>query len=219
MAKPFPYHGVNENLKPHLDAILKGHEYGVAGVTMTHPPTVLDLGANVGAYTYWVLSQLPGAFVFAYEPSPENCAAFKKNITESCGATAQWRLIQGAVTASPTETINLYLSKINTGMNSIHKGMTNTELAEVITVPNYHPNSLPACDIMKIDTEGCELEILRGYLSSHIPPSVISLEFHNRHDYFEIDRLLSRDYVPNTGHFLCPDLGTINYVHNIKCKS
>ncbi len=213
MGTSFPFHGVNECLKPHLDRVISGDEYDLPGLSFGYAPTILDIGANVGAYSYWALNRFPGAVVFAYEPSKDNVDAYTKNLTET-HPSGTWRLFHGAVTKSTDSEISLYLSQVNTGMHSIHKELTNTRLAEVVQAPNYHPNRLPNCDILKMDTEGCEVEILHAYLPSHVLPSIISLEFHSRLDYYEIERFLSKDYIPFRGYISHPDLGTINYVRN-----
>lgn len=214
MSNPFPYAGVNENLRPHLDKIIIYGEYDIPGLSFGYAPTILDIGANVGAYSYWALNRFPGAMVFAYEPSPENVKAYLTNLNSTHGINSTWRLFNGAVTTHPNTEIDFYLSQVNAGMHSIHQGMTNTTLAEVIKVPTFHPNRLPNCDILKLDTEGCEVEIIHNYIPSHVLPSVISLEFHSRFDYYELENFLSKDYVPFRGQILHPDLGTINYIRN-----
>ena len=212
--KPFPFHGVNDNLRPHLQAILDGNEYILPTITCGYSPTILDIGANVGAFTYWISQKLPGSFVYAYEPDATNAEAFERNMTDAELPAANYRLFRGAVSDSSKETLDLFTSEVNTGMHSVYKSLTNTVAAACVSVPNFHANRLPNCDIMKIDTEGCEVEILKAYLKSHVFPSIICLEFHSRFHYYEIEQMLNDNYLPFSGHFSHPDIGTLTFVHN-----
>jgi FkbM family methyltransferase len=49
-------------------------------VALHHPKVVLDLGANVGYTSAFLLNALPGAFVLAVEPDPENAAICRQNL-------------------------------------------------------------------------------------------------------------------------------------------
>ena len=41
------------------------------------PKTVLDIGANEGAFTAWALEKWPAAKIEAWEPVPDNAEIFK----------------------------------------------------------------------------------------------------------------------------------------------
>ena len=63
------------------------------GITIDENATVIDVGANIGMFTLFVLHQAPDARVFAFEPSPPafealstNASLYGKNVTPfNCG--------------------------------------------------------------------------------------------------------------------------------------
>src|ERR1017187_9261064 len=46
---------------------------------ITPPKTVLDLGANEGAFTAWALERWPGCSITAFEPIAANAELFLEN--------------------------------------------------------------------------------------------------------------------------------------------
>ena len=214
MIKPFPFHGANALLKPHLQKVLDG-EYSILG--MSNPqgsPLFLDLGANIGSYAYWALKTFPRGKVVSVEANKANVGFYKKNMKASGFKSDQYEVIHRAVSVFPEKTVKLYHSTLNTGMHSVHKALTNTKKPKYSTVKTVHPSKLPNCTFLKVDIEGYEPEVIKAYLESHtVAPAVISAEFHIRFDYFTLDELLSEYYIPASGHIIHPDLGTINYIH------
>jgi FkbM family methyltransferase len=57
---------------------------------------VLDLGANTGIVTRWLLAQFPNAQVIAVEPDPETCAALRRNLARQARATVVEAAVGGA---------------------------------------------------------------------------------------------------------------------------
>jgi len=91
-----------------------------------------------------------------------------------------------AVSADAPAKIRLHEPLTNCGCWSRHDlGEQNIVRGE--EVETIHPLELPECDLLKIDTEGCELEILLAY--PHLP-SVIVLEYHRESDRHAIETLL-----------------------------
>lgn len=41
---------------------------------------VVDAGANIGLFSLWLKSRLPRARVLAFEPAPDNCIMFRRNM-------------------------------------------------------------------------------------------------------------------------------------------
>ena len=58
---------------------------------LSHAPAevglVLDLGANTGIVTRWLLSRFPQSQVIAVEPDPETCAVLRRNLATQARAT------------------------------------------------------------------------------------------------------------------------------------
>ena len=59
--------------------------------------TVFDVGANIGEIALYFAHKLPDARVFAFEPAPENLAAFRANLALQPAAPANLQLIAAAV--------------------------------------------------------------------------------------------------------------------------
>ena len=61
------------------------------------PRTVLDIGANVGEIAVYLAYHLPNARVVAFEPAPENLAAFDRNLAIQREPLGNLELIREAV--------------------------------------------------------------------------------------------------------------------------
>jgi FkbM family methyltransferase len=144
-------------------------EYTAFNVGFPPKPRVLDIGGNVGAFAIWAAHYWPDSTITAYEPDPDCCATFRKNITDN-DLDSRVQLIYGAVTTAPYKTIPLYRGiNNNTGMNSLYR--TESTINNFIEVPTVHPAELPPCEVMKIDTEGSEIDILRSMTQR--PPCIM----------------------------------------------
>ena len=128
-------------------------------------PRVLDLGAHVGGFTLYALRRWPGASVEAYEPHPVNFARLSKD-TQGASVDA-WRCAVVGKGHPPGSRVRLY-----EGVNGLHECSTHADIRwphcsqrlDVWTdVPALEASELAPCDVLKIDTEGCEVEILECY--------------------------------------------------------
>jgi FkbM family methyltransferase len=142
-------------MRPHLEKVLEGEYAPPTGFRLTRPPgSVLDIGANVGAFSLWARAQWPGALVVAYEPMPENVELLLANVGEDemvevVPAAVRWHG-DGAM---------------------MHQGLNNCGEASVlymgeqeddasVRVASVAASKLPRAHFVKIDAEGCEGEIL-----------------------------------------------------------
>ena len=78
-----------------------------------------------------------------------------------------------------------------------------------VVVPTWHPRDLPNCDVLKLDTEGSELDIILHYAGS---PTMIALEYHRAFDRRQIESLLCPLYTLVRGRITRADRGTMVYV-------
>jgi len=86
--------------------------YAITDVAAAHlrslgrPPRALDLGANIGMWSAWLLADWPGAVVTAVEPLPRNAALLRRNVAladpsgrstvvEAAAGTAESRVVFG----------------------------------------------------------------------------------------------------------------------------
>lgn len=118
----------------------------------TPPETILDIGANIGAYTLHCLKKWPKANILAYEPAKDNAAAFRSN----CAELENVVLTQAAVRRFEGQDM-LLLGGMGVSHGFYPLGR---ERGGGYYVDCISSSQLPEADLIKIDTEGCEVEIL-----------------------------------------------------------
>ena len=167
--------------------ILSGKTYPL--INIFEPRVIFDIGANIGATSVFFALNYPKAKIFSFEPTSMNFNLLKKNVKNLKNVIAFNR---GVFDKDVTEKI--YLDRFSPGRNSIFKRWTNSEEFEQIKLINLHKfvkeNKIDNIDILKIDTEGCEVPILKSI--SHFFPSIklIYLEYHSKEDKKAIENLL-----------------------------
>lgn len=180
--------------------VLNG-EYDV-GVDIKKP-VICDIGANLGAFAVWALNRWPDAIIHCFEPSSANFFYLRQNLSQLNNC----RLYNVAV-GNPKNT-KLYKGLGNCGQSSLFDLGCQSEEYEMVTT--VHPKILPKdCDILKIDTEGSEVDILE-----RIGPrvfKVILLEYHQEKDRRKIDQLLE-DYVLMEAKGVWAESGLLKYIH------
>ena len=135
--------------------------------------TFVDVGANAGAYSFWVLS-LSGdsGRVVAVEPDPALARQLRYNVRIN-GAAKRMRVVEAAVASAPGEG-TLVLAAGNSGQNRLAAGGgTSGARGAVVTVPVRVVTladvvagaGLDRIDCLKVDVEGREGDVIRPYLS------------------------------------------------------
>lgn len=125
---------------------------------------VIDLGANIGAYTLRC-ALVPGDVeVHSYEPGPQNAALLRANLALNAGAGARVRFHEEAV-AQTTGTAVWRFDAANPGGSSLLCGDGNGDGLSVRTVS--FRDVLGRCGkrpiaLVKIDIEGSEYGLLDG---------------------------------------------------------
>jgi FkbM family methyltransferase len=154
------------------------------------PPTILDIGANVGAFASWASVRWPGCEIHCYEPDPTNFKLLQKT-AKAVRAESQSRIdcTQCAV-LDRSATMLLHRGLHNCGEHSLFN--VGEQSDEAIEVQAVNARALPPGDVLKIDTEGAEWPILTalgsaGRLSSF---KAVLLEYHSETDRTRITELL-----------------------------
>jgi FkbM family methyltransferase len=169
-----------------LVEVLDG-SYDVAGLEFDEPPVILDVGANIGAAAIFFAKRYPGAAITCYEPHPEMANLCRKNTGEGAWPviSVQECAVVGGVEDLP---VKLYDGKHNQGERTIHP-VTGMHEDTFTYVPTTSARKLPPCDILKVDTEGCEVEILSGYTHWDAVTAVM-LEWHSVEDYKALRKMM-----------------------------
>lgn len=131
-------------------------EYALHTLPTYKAPRVLDLGANAGVFSWMVFQHWPDATVTAYEPHPDTYRALLGN-TDGMAV----EVINAAVTRE-AGTVKLYEGRRNRlCCSTLDLGDQDVECSwEVAAVAAV---TLPPCDVLKVDTEGAEVDILETY--------------------------------------------------------
>lgn len=163
-----------------LHEVLDG-AYDIVGLELDPGEVILDLGANIGAFAVWASKRFPGARIHCYEPVPEN---FERLTVNVAGIPSVAVMDRAAVIGDDTAiTVRIAPGRCNDGEWSCRddKGIAH-DAGRAIEVSAVAASKLPRCAVLKIDTEGCEREILEGYryLSGC---KALMLEWHSLEDY------------------------------------
>lgn len=156
------------------------------------PPVILDIGACVGAFTRWAVKRWPGATIHCYEPSPRNFALLQRTQAEILSGNPRVHLHNVAVGEAGEEK-ELTYSPFNPGGDSFKVNYVDDNL-ERHKVPIIAAASLPKADVLKIDTEGCESDILRGIFNAQRLSefSAVMMEIHSNLEFWSITANMRR---------------------------
>ena len=116
------------------------------------PGTVLDIGANIGAFALRARAQWPKATIRCYEPVMENYRALVKNIS-SCAKIRAYRFAVRSFGGA--DKILLGDQAVTCGFYQLGRQTSVTEKVMCVDAAK-----IPSAELVKIDTEGCEPEIV-----------------------------------------------------------
>jgi FkbM family methyltransferase len=133
-------------------------DYRWPGLTPESGWRVVDVGANIGAFSLW--AERFGAHIVAIEPEPKTYASLVANVAGRQVSPRQAALVGDAVPA-----VRLYLS----GVRSTRHTLLAKEIesgaplgGEFVDVPTVTLADVvgEGCDLLKLDCEGAEFEAL-----------------------------------------------------------
>ena len=144
--------------------------------------TVVDVGANVGYFSLFILNQYPKAKVYAYEPMPVNYALLNRYKSEN--TNFDFTVINEAVSKAEVQsiTLNYQSSDSFTTAASVFESDSQTDQLEVKTTnlkSIIDGNKLDKIDFLKLDCEGSEYAILYDATKEVLDKvSMMSIETH-----------------------------------------
>jgi len=191
------------------DTILKGTTYPAVPV-VRDVDVVMDVGANVGAASVYFSLLYPEAAIYSFEP----------------GSRA-FRLLQANTAARPSihphnfglfssnRDAALYRGKYETGASSVATSESTRPESDPVTLRSVREwldeQGISKVDVLKVDTEGCEVPILEA-MSDMLPSiKVVYLEYHSDDDRKAFDRILGDTHLLMHGMMLV-HLGEVTYV-------
>ena len=173
--------------------VLSGQSYPV--VELPKPrPTILDVGANIGAAAIFFAANYPGATIHAVEPNPGCMDLLRRNIRPFTPSISAHPI----ALADRDDEMSLFLGESDSVTASLAKSSMTSEAAVTVSVRDagswMREEGLDSVDILKIDTEGAEVHIIRSIPRALIASiSVLYIEFHSETDRLWICLLYTSD--------------------------
>jgi FkbM family methyltransferase len=129
--------------------------------------TVVDVGANVGLFTYVAACHAPQAAVRAYEPNPELASLIERNLARNRWAPRASVRREGVSALSGVRPFYMHAIDVESSFEPARAPRTGT--ASAINVPVVALDDVfdaegidPATTVLKIDVEGHEMRVLDG---------------------------------------------------------
>jgi FkbM family methyltransferase len=172
---------------------------------------VVDVGANIGAASCFFARLYPRAVVHALEPSPEPFALCTRNVADFSNVRAE----QIALHAYDG-TADLYPVTEDSITGSLYPRAKAGE--DPINVPVRaagswaRERSVERLDILKIDTEGCEVPILESFGQLIDTVRVLYVEYHSDDDRRIIDQMIAASHVLGFGA-MTAKTGEVTYLN------
>jgi FkbM family methyltransferase len=147
--------------------------------------TVLDLGANIGAFALFLQSRAPGVHVHCFEPADETRARLARNV-EANG-------LGGSVTVYPFAVSDRAgFVSLGTAEHTIRRSIVGASATEAPAAPGGESvetvslaeaiarTGAATIDLLKVDIEGAEVEAVGGApASAWSPVRRVILEYHD----------------------------------------
>lgn len=144
-------------------------------IETTQPRAVIDVGANVGQFASWIRGSGFGGPIISFEPQPEEHAALRAaaerdpewTVAPRCAlgstdGTAQIHIAGNSESSSMLEMLDLHKDN---APSSAYVGSLETpvrRLDDMLESLGFDPTNA----LLKVDTQGFEVEVLRGATSS-----------------------------------------------------
>lgn len=171
---------------------------------------IVDVGANVGATAMLLSIWFPNKRIICCEPCRDTFKLLETNAAQRSNIrVANVGLSDktgDAVIYRGDESVQDSLWKCD----GLHKTKTRVRLVNVREF--LKQQAVKHISILKLDTEGCEVPILRALKGAFSDIDAIFVEYHSEGDRVEIDRMLSERYLVYKSHATMPHLGVVSYV-------
>ncbi len=156
------------------------------GLALTVPdrPTIIDIGANAGFFTFFAASRFPGAKIFSYEPVESNYRQLERN--QALNSNVQVLCFQKAVYGYSGEIALSFDPRDSFTTTASVFGYSDSQLKTVqvpcVTLPEiFDKHQLKRCNLLKMDCEGSEFEILYNCPVSYLHRiDQMAMETHGR---------------------------------------
>lgn len=174
---------------PYLRSVLAGREYPLFARGDYQAAVVVDIGAHVGCAAMYFATAYPGAAVYSFEPAQRSFRLLEQNCRPLHNVRCHpYGLFDREASA------DLHYGATSSMQNSLAAGPDTRAEGERVALRRASSElrrlGIEAISILKLDTEGCELPILRE-LAGWLPRTdVLHLEYHSEEDRLALEELL-----------------------------
>jgi FkbM family methyltransferase len=175
-----------------IQSVFRFEDYPLNRIAAADMRRIIDIGAHCGAFSYLCARSYPAASILAFEPltinydlSVRNTAQFANVEVRKCGLSdhdGEMRIFYAPAWGFAAS------SSVKS-----HYHSEDFELVQVRRAAGQLEDAGPV-GILKIDTEGHELRILRNLADRLADVSFIFLEVHDDADRMRIDSVLQADF-------------------------
>jgi FkbM family methyltransferase len=131
-------------------------------------PVIIDVGANIGAISLALCADRPDSTIYAFEPTGHAYNKLLRNI-ELNGFESKITPVQSFVStiSSSESTLSAYsswrLDRVDDVRHPVHMGIAKEATAAQTSIDDFiQDRKLTKLDLIKIDTDGHELDVLKG---------------------------------------------------------
>ena len=169
-------------LNPENDRVSGERSFLIRHLRGTGPCVVFDVGANEGAYARQVRGIRPEAQVYSFEPHPKTFQLLKRNAEEhgflafnvACGSAP----VRGKLYDYAHRDGSVHASMYREVIEHLHAGTPVEHAVDVITLDDFAAeHHVSVVDLLKIDVEGNELDVVKGFLRSIEAHRVKAIQF------------------------------------------
>jgi len=188
-----------------INEIFNSHCYPIFSF-LNDVNVIADIGANVGFATAYFRCSYPEAQIYCFEPDPVAFLLLRDNCRQ-LGRCTPYPF--GLYSDDTCKTLYFGESSVH---RSIHKNSlcNRSQTVELKRADSFFmENGITSIDILKVDTEGCEVEILRRIMIHTFGIKVIYIRFYSEEDRRIIDQILCPQYILWNGSVTCGHRGNL----------
>ncbi len=202
----------NRASKQHAVATLTGKTYPKIPF-LKNVERILDIGANIGASAIFFALTYPNAQIVAVEPARQPFVLLIHNVSKHANVQ-----VFNVGLYNVTAKRSIYVGRPDSVTNSVFRNALSSnseEEVQLVAADTFTRSiGLNRPDIIKIDTEGCEIPIINSIIQSFRNAKAVYVEYHSEEDRLKIDQLLCNTHVLFYGKIVGPHRGELVYVHN-----
>jgi FkbM family methyltransferase len=179
----------------------------LAGLTYPFLPfvddvrVVFDVGANCGAASVHFARHYPDAVIHAFEPGREARFYLERNVASLPNVCVHPNGLYSA-----DRQAQLYKGDGDLGMASVIRRSVNLDESEPVELRAggawAADHGIERIDVLKVDVEGCEIEVIEGLTALLPTVKVLFVEYDSRHARKALGRLLDATHELYMGKLL-----------------